>query len=89
MHKRRGYCEIYKSSEDKMAGTRKENGSGSKTEKDNGGLFIGRRKGRPRLRCMDNDVADLKVMKINQWLEETNDREQRRLVVETKAHPGL
>jgi hypothetical protein len=52
--------------------------------------FIGRRKGRPRLRWMDDVVADLKVMKIKQWMEKTKDREQWRLVVEeTKAHPGL
>jgi hypothetical protein len=54
-----------------------------------GRLFIGRRKGRPRLRWMD-DVADLKVMKIKQCMEKTKDREQWRLVVEeAKAHPGL
>jgi len=29
-------------------------------------LFIGGRKGRPRLRWMDDDVADLKAMKIKQ-----------------------
>jgi len=39
-------------------------------------LFIGRRKGRPRLRWVD-DVADLKVMKIKQWMEKTKDIEQR------------
>ena len=55
-----------------------------------GRLFIGRRKGRPRLRWMDDDVADLRVMKIRQWTEKAEDREQWRLVVkETKAHPGL
>jgi len=54
-----------------------------------GRLFIGRRKGRPRLRWMD-DVADLKVMKIKQWIEKTKDREQWRLVTEeAKAHPEL
>ena len=31
-----------------------------------GRLFVGRRKGRPRLRWMDDVVADLKVMKIKQ-----------------------
>jgi hypothetical protein len=31
-----------------------------------GRLFIGRRRGRPRLRWMDDVVADLKVMKIKQ-----------------------
>jgi hypothetical protein len=35
-------------------------------------------------------VADLKVMKIEQWMEKTKDREQWRLVVEeAKVHPGL
>jgi hypothetical protein len=54
-----------------------------------GRLFIGRRKGRPRLRWID-DVADLRAMKIRQWTEKAEDREQWRLVVkETKAHPGL
>jgi hypothetical protein len=37
-----------------------------------------------------DDVADLKVMKIKQWMKKTKDREQWRLVVEeVKAHPGL
>jgi hypothetical protein len=55
-----------------------------------GRLFIGRRKGRPRLRWMDDVVAGLKVMKIKQWMEKTKDSEQWRLVVgEAKAHPGL
>jgi len=54
-----------------------------------GRLFIGRRKLRPRLRWMDNVVADLKVMKIKQW-KKMKDREKWRLVIEkAKAHPGL
>jgi hypothetical protein len=37
-----------------------------------------------------DDVADLKVMKIKQWMEKTKDREQWRMVVEeAKARPGL
>jgi hypothetical protein len=55
-----------------------------------GRLFIGRRKGRPHLRWMDDVVADLRAMKIRQWTEKAEDREQWRLVVkEAKAHPGL
>jgi hypothetical protein len=55
-----------------------------------GRLFIGRRKGRPRLRWMDGVVADLKVMKVKRWMEKTKDREQWRMVVEeAKAHPRL
>jgi hypothetical protein len=34
---------------------------------------------------MDDDVADLKVMKMKQWMEKTKDREQWGLVVEAKA----
>ena len=42
------------------------------------------------MRWVDDVVADLKVMKIKQWIEKTKDREQWRLVVEeVKAHPGL
>ena len=40
-----------------------------------GRLFIGRRKGIPRLRWVDDDVAEMKVMKIKQWMEKTKDRE--------------
>jgi hypothetical protein len=42
-----------------------------------GRLFIGRRKGRPRLRWMDDDVTDLKAMKIKQWVEKTKDRRRK------------
>ena len=45
-----------------------------------GRLFIGRSRARPRLRWMDDVVADLKVMKIKQWMEKMN-REKWILVV--------
>jgi len=55
-----------------------------------GRRFVGRRKGRPRLRWMDDVVADLKAMRIKQWTETMLDREKwRRIVEEAKAHPGL
>ena len=55
-----------------------------------GRMFIGRRKGKPRLEWMDEVVADLKVMKINQWMEKMRDREKWRLIIEeAKADPGL
>jgi hypothetical protein len=55
-----------------------------------GQLFIGRMKGRHRLRWIDDVVADLRVMKTKQWTWKAMDREQWRLVVEeVKAHPGL
>ena len=51
-------------------------------------MMEGRRKGRPHLRWMDDDVADLRVMKIRQWTEKVEDRQQWRLAVK-KAHPVL
>ena len=73
-----------------MAGTRKENGSGSNAKEDDGRKTVYRTKERkPHLRWMDNAVVDLKVMKLKQWTEKTKDREQWRLVVEeATAHPG-
>jgi hypothetical protein len=39
---------------------------------------------------MDDVVADLKVMKIKQWMEKMKDRAGWRMVVdEASAHPGL
>jgi hypothetical protein len=50
-------------------------------------LFIGQRRGRTHVRWMEDVVADLKVMKIKQWIERTKDREQWRLaVVEANAY---
>jgi hypothetical protein len=54
-----------------------------------GRLYSKRRKGRPRLRWLD-DESDLKKMKVKGWKEKMKNREQWRLVVkEAKAHPGL
>ena len=53
-------------------------------------MMEGRRKGRHRLRWMDDVVADRKTLKIKQWMEKMKDREKWRLIVEeAKAHPGL
>ena len=57
-----------------------------------GRLFIGRRKGRPRLRWMDDVVADLRAMRIKQWMEKMQERERekwRLIVEEAKTHPGM
>jgi hypothetical protein len=55
-----------------------------------GRLFVGRRKGRPRLRWMNDVVADLRAIRIKQWMETMQDREKwSRIVEEAKAHPGL
>ena len=74
-----------------MAGPCKENGSWGDAKKDDGRkTFYRKKKRRPRLRWMDDVVADLRAMKIRQWTEKAEDREQWRPVVkEAKAHPGL
>jgi hypothetical protein len=54
-----------------------------------GRLYSKRRKGRPRMRWLDDVESDLKKMVIG-WKEKMRNREQWRLVVEeAKAHPGL
>jgi hypothetical protein len=53
-------------------------------------LYSKRRKGRHRLRWLDDVESDLKKMKVKGWGEKMRNREQWRLVVkEAKAHLGL
>jgi hypothetical protein len=48
------------------------------------------RKGRPRMRWLDDVESNLKKMEVIGWKEKMRDREQWRLVVEeAKAQPGL
>jgi gas vesicle protein len=48
-----------------------------------------RRKGRPRMKRLDDVESDLKKM-VKGWKEKIRDREQWRVVVEeAKDHPGL
>jgi GTP1/Obg family GTP-binding protein len=54
-----------------------------------GRLYSKRRKGRPRMRWLDNVESDLKKIEVKGWKEKMRDREQWRLVEEAKAHPGL
>jgi hypothetical protein len=55
-----------------------------------GRLYFKRRKGRPRMRWLDDVESDLKKMKVTGWKGKMRNREQWRLVVEEgKAHPGL
>jgi hypothetical protein len=52
-----------------------------------GRLCSKRRKGRPRMRWLDDVESDLKKMRVKGWKEKMN-REQWGLVVEANAHPG-
>jgi hypothetical protein len=55
-----------------------------------GRLHSKRRKGRPRMRWLDDVESDFKKMEVKIWKEKMRDREQWRLVVEeAKDHPGL
>jgi hypothetical protein len=53
-------------------------------------VYSKRRKGRPRMRWLDDVESDFKKMEVKGWKEELRDGKQWRLVVEeAKAHPGL
>ena len=53
-------------------------------------LYAMRKKGRPRIRWLEDVIADLRGMGINVWMEKARNRDQwKRIVEEAKAHPGL
>jgi hypothetical protein len=55
-----------------------------------GKLHATRRRGRPKMRWLDDVYTDLRKMGINEWRDRARDREAwRRIVKEAKAHPGL
>jgi hypothetical protein len=54
-----------------------------------GRLYSKRRKGRPRMRWLEEVENDLKRMKVKEWKEKMRNREEWKLVVkEAKAHQG-
>ena len=55
-----------------------------------GKLYATRRRGKPKIRWVDDVSTDLRKMEINEWRDRTRDREAWwRIVKEAKAHPGL
>jgi len=54
-----------------------------------GKLYATRRRGRPKMRWLDDASTDLRKMGINEWRDGARDREAwSRIVKEAKAHPG-
>jgi len=55
-----------------------------------GKLYATRRIGRPRIRWLEDAIADLRRMGISGWMEKKRNRDRlRRIVEEAKAHSGV
>jgi hypothetical protein len=55
-----------------------------------GKLYVTRRRGRPKMRWLDDVSTDLRKMGINEWRGIVRDRDVWRPIgMEAKAHPGL
>jgi hypothetical protein len=55
-----------------------------------GKLYAPRRRGRPKMRWLDDVSMDLRKMGLKKWKDRARNREVwRHIIDEAKAHPGL
>jgi hypothetical protein len=55
-----------------------------------GRLYATRRRGRPKMRWLEDVFGDLRKMGVNEWRDRAWNRETwRHIIKEAKAHPGL
>jgi hypothetical protein len=55
-----------------------------------GKLYATRRRGRPKMRWLDDMYMDLSKMGLNEWKDRARNREAwKHIVEEAKAHPSL
>ena len=55
-----------------------------------GKLYATKRRGRPKMRWLDDVSMDMRKMGLNEWKDRARNREAwRHIVEEAKAHPGL
>ena len=53
-------------------------------------MYVGFNVGRPRIRWLEDVIANLRRMGISGWMEKERNRDQwKRIVEEAKAIPGL
>jgi len=73
-----------------MAWSYRKNARHRNPKKMTGKLYATRRRGRPKMRWVDDVSTDLREMGINEWRDRARDREAWKCIVkEAKAHAGL
>jgi hypothetical protein len=76
--------------ENKMAWPYRKNARQRNSKKMYGKLYATRRKGRPKMRWLEDVSMDLRKIGVKEWRDRERNRETwRRILEEAKGHPGL